>query len=111
MQNKTELQHVSQQITITGPLPAAGEFEKYERTLNGAANRILTMAEKEAEYRHKLDETSLNLFSRGQIFAFVLSLLSIGAVGMSIAFEQPVAAIAPTITAITGLAAVFFNRK
>ena len=30
---------------------------------------------------------------------------------MSIAFEQPAAAIAPTITAITGLAAVFFNRK
>ena len=111
MQNEKSIQRVSQQITFSGPLPAAGEFEKYERALNGSANRILAMAEKEAEYRHKIDETSIKLFGRGQLFAFILSLLSIGAVGMSIVFGQPVAAIAPTITAITGLAAVFFNKK
>ncbi|GHT48703.1 hypothetical protein FACS1894102_2250 [Spirochaetia bacterium] len=61
MANNNQLQQeFSHQIEqYVGPLPPSNEFENYEKTLNGSADRILTMAEEEAEYRHKADT---NLF-------------------------------------------------
>lgn len=43
---------VAQQTTsISGPLPPSTEFASYDRTLPGAANRIMSMAEKEQDAR------------------------------------------------------------
>lgn len=39
--------------TVSGPIPPPEDMERYERIHTGAAERILTMAEKEAEVRHK----------------------------------------------------------
>ncbi|GMO30148.1 MAG: hypothetical protein Ta2F_05590 [Termitinemataceae bacterium] len=69
------------------------------------------MAEEEAEYRHKTDNKALKILGIGQIFAFVTTVLSLGAVVLSMFFSQPVASIAPTIVAITGLASLFINRN
>ena len=108
--NRAELT-ATQSITYIGPLPPAAEFAKYNDALPGTAERILTMAEKEVEHRHK-NENKLTVFSgRGQIFALIVSLLSLGAVGLSIVFGQPVASIAPAIIAITGLVSIFTRRR
>ncbi|MDO0950179.1 DUF2335 domain-containing protein [Mammaliicoccus sciuri] len=41
-------------ITKSGPLPDADEFDRYEKALPGAGDRILQMAEKEQEHRIEL---------------------------------------------------------
>jgi len=70
----------SRQEIRSGPLPSQQEFDGYERTLPGAAERILSMAELEQRRSHKLatNEQWLRIF--GAISGFVL-----GLAGLSIA--------------------------
>jgi uncharacterized membrane protein len=82
MSNKNHPQNQNQQVAMSysGPLPPANQFVEYERALPGAADRILALAEKEAEHRHQNEDAlvskSMFLGGRGQIFAFVISLIS-----------------------------------
>jgi len=66
-------------IAYHGPLPTSAEFSGYEQTLPGAADRILALAEKEAEHRRKNDdkllEESISLSRKGQMFAFIIALV------------------------------------
>jgi len=102
-------------VAYYGPLPTASEFSGYEQTLPGAADRILALAEKEAEHRRKnedkLLEESINLSRKGQKFAFVIALVSLAIFGISIFFKQPLISIVPAVIAFTSLAAVFMGRK
>ncbi len=43
----------------SGPLPQAEQFEHYEGVLVGSANRILTMAEKQADHRRKIEKVAI----------------------------------------------------
>ena len=58
-----------------GPIPQAGELQKYEDVCNGAARDILNMAIKQSE--HQIDcekiviERTFNNYKRGQYFAFI----------------------------------------
>ena len=62
---------------VVGPLPAADEFAGYEKVLPGAADRILTMAEKQSQHRQELEKRELEIDARdsllGTIFAFVFA--------------------------------------
>lgn len=69
-----------QQVQYSGPIPQASELEKYEQILPGAADRILKMAEKNADSEDSYRKELLRLQSRdslmGAVFSFVfLSLL------------------------------------
>jgi uncharacterized membrane protein len=44
-----------QRTHYEGPLPKAEELQRYEQALPGAADRIITMAEKQAEHRRGLE--------------------------------------------------------
>ncbi len=44
----------------SGPLPRPRHLEYFERTLPGAANRILVMAEQEQAHRHRWEATELS---------------------------------------------------
>jgi len=44
-----------QTVSFDGPLPPPAVLDAYDRTLPGAANRIITMAEAELAHRHKLE--------------------------------------------------------
>jgi uncharacterized membrane protein len=111
--NQPQRQELS--VSYRGPLPPSGEFSGYEQVLPGAAERILTITEKEAEHRRenqeKLVKASVKYSGRGQIFAFIISILALIGVGFSMYFSMPIASIAPTIIAITGLASIFTNKK
>jgi uncharacterized membrane protein len=57
--------HVGQVIReerhhFQGPLPQSGDFAAYERTLPGAADRILKMAENQASHRQTLERRALS---------------------------------------------------
>ena len=112
MRNKnTQPVTTSQSLMYSGPLPPSSEFNGYEHVLPGAAERILAITEREAQHRHVIEEKLIAISSRGQIFALIVSIFSLGAVGLSIYFSQPIASIAPAIIAITGLASLFINRN
>jgi uncharacterized membrane protein len=113
--NKKQVQTVSREVAYIGPLPPANEFAKYESALPGAADRTLSIAEKEMEHRHKNDdkiiEDSLRMSGRGQIFALIITILSLFAVGIGTFFSMPTASIAPAIIAIASLASIFLSYR
>jgi uncharacterized membrane protein len=96
-------------------LPTATEFAAYDKALPGTAERLLSMAEKQAEHRRKMDEKitdkSLRLNSIGQVISFVVSILALGAVCLCVVLSQPGASIAPSLIAIPSILSVIFNRK
>jgi len=100
-----------QKISYSGPLPPATEFAQYEQILNGAAQRILTLAEKEAEHRHIAEDKLLNSLERGQLFAFILIVLSLVVMIIGIVFNVPLATIPPAIVALSGLASAFIGKS
>lgn len=63
---------------FSGPLPPPDALAEYEQISPGFADRIITMAEKEQVHRHGNEDERWNvqrrLLTRGQIFAFILSL-------------------------------------
>ncbi len=65
----------------SGPLPPPDFFERYNNTLPGAADRILTLAEDEAKHRRRLEDKSLNhnifIAHIGQVFAFILGCIGL----------------------------------
>ena len=70
----------TQTVLYAGPLPVSQEFAQYEQVLPGTADRLLSITEKEVAQRHKNEDKSVRLNGRGQIFAFIIAVLSIGAV-------------------------------
>jgi hypothetical protein len=68
-------QLVRAEVFYTGPLPNAAEMERYERTLPGAADRIVAMSESEEDHRHRIE-------NRGQVLAAALPIffVTLGAV-------------------------------
>jgi len=114
--SKRQNQVVQQQsLMYIGPLPTSKEFYGYEQALPGAANRILAMAEQEADHRrkneNKIVQHSVQKSGLGQVFAFILALISLGLIFLSILKGQPVGAIVPAIIALSSLIAVFVGKK
>jgi uncharacterized membrane protein len=114
--DEQEKQIVKQQsLMYSGPLPTSGEFNGYEQTLPGAANRILVLAEQEAEHRRKNEEKiiqhSIERSKRGQNFAFILALVSMGLIFYSMFKGEPLGAIVPAIIAFFSLLSVFAGKK
>jgi uncharacterized membrane protein len=81
-QPHSELVITQAQTMYSGPLPSPEEFGRYESVLPGAADRIIAMAEKQAEHRQNLESHVVRSNSRnstlGVLFAFVLGIITIG---------------------------------
>ena len=60
-QNGKLLRHQIISQEFSGPLPSAEQLQKYEDTVNGAANRIICIAEKEQIHRHMMDKRAIDL--------------------------------------------------
>lgn len=89
----------------SGPIPHPRIMRGYEEICPGAADRILTMAEKEAEHRHSIDDTCVKADSRDSLLGIVSALiLGVTTVIGGIVVIIKVPAIAGTIsgTLITG---------
>jgi len=104
-ENENKLIATEQSILIySGPLPPADEYGRYEQVYSGTAERMLKMAEAEADHRRKVVD-------RGQIFAFIIGLASLGAAVACAFLNQAVVAVVPAILGCVSLAAVFLGRK
>ncbi|HUX22343.1 MAG TPA: DUF2335 domain-containing protein [Spirochaetia bacterium] len=104
-----------QSVSYSGPLPPAAEFERYNAALPGAAERILALAEKEAEHRHGAEDLlvqeEVRASKTGQKFAFVLGIGSLVIVAVSLFLSSPLGAIAPGIIALTSLATALAGSR
>ena len=73
------------------------------------------MAEQEAEHRRKNEEKivqqSIKKSGRGQMFAFIIAVISLGLVFFSIYKGEPLGTIVPAIIALSSLVAVFAGKK
>jgi uncharacterized membrane protein len=80
----------------SGPLPAPDDFQQYEDTLAGSADRIMTMAEKEQNHRHKRDlrivSSEYMVRILGQVGAMVALAMLVGLVAYCASVGQPLAA-------------------
>ncbi|MEW6490361.1 MAG: DUF2335 domain-containing protein [Thermodesulfobacteriota bacterium] len=111
----TPPQHLaSAKLTATlfnGPLPPPDAFEHYERTLPGAANRILAMAERQEAHRHAIEGDAVRAKIRqayvGQAAGFLLAVTAIGG-GMALMYAgQSGWGFATVVTAVSGLVGTF----
>lgn len=105
----------NQSVEITtafqGPLPSPEVLDGFEKVLPGSAERIMCMAEKEQEARHKtekkLSTSGIIIMFTGVIFAF-LSIIIIGLlIYFAITKGETSVAIALSTTSLIGVASVF----
>lgn len=57
--NSNEMMSTERMMTYSAPLPEASQFAGYNDVLPGAADRILTMAEKQAQHRQELERRAI----------------------------------------------------
>ncbi len=71
-----------QQTKFNGPLPSPEMMKQYEGILPGAADRIVTMAEKQSEHRQEMEKIVTKAETRdsllGVLSGFLLGVLMIG---------------------------------
>lgn len=108
---------VSQSSHYSGPLPMPEDLEKYDKVVPGAAERIISMAEKEMKHRHDNDDfiarnivrtTYISIF-----FAFVSVVILSGLTFFALykGYDKVAGAIAVgSIAAVAGVF-IFFKRN
>lgn len=99
----------------SGPIPSPETIVEYDNIIPNGAERIMAMAEKQSNHRQKMESDvirSQNKQSeRGQVFAFILSIILIGAGIASFVTDHD--EVAGTIFGVTiiGLVTVFIVGK
>ena len=110
-ENKHYKAEITQVQQWAGPLPAPESLKKYNEAVPNAAERIIAMAEKEMEHRHKMEYHTLNKQSNiamvSTILGFTCVLVLVGLVVYAIYAGAYGAALATVITAIATVAGIF----
>lgn len=98
----------------SGPLPPPDTLAQYERISPGFADRIVSMAEKEQVNRHgqEGDRWALQdrLLTRGQIFAFILSLAIVFGGIWLLTMDKPITGFVTILGAIGTVAGPFIYQ-
>lgn len=94
-----------------GPIPHPRILKGYEEIIPGAADRILSMAESEAQHRHEIDNKCVKADSRdsllGIISAFILGLSCIvGGILVIIMVPKTIGIVSGTVITGSGLAGI-----
>lgn len=107
---------ISKQVTQTrvsysGPLPPANEFQKYNEVLNGAADRLLTMAENQAKHRQDLEKAVIYGNQKksflGLVFGFVVGIIGLASGAILIYFGKTTQGLIFGGGTLTALVSVF----
>ncbi|NJL82048.1 MAG: DUF2335 domain-containing protein [Chloroflexaceae bacterium] len=105
-------------LSFVGPIPPPALLEQYNRVQPDAANRIIAMAEREEEHRHKMQEKLINaeIADRrqgrsekrvGQIFGFSIGTIAIVAGSIVAVMGAQVPGTFIGLSGVTGLVSVF----
>jgi uncharacterized membrane protein len=114
-----EKRHIETQITQVqawqGPLPSPEALSKYNDAVPGAAERILSMAEKEMEHRHQKEDKAIKYSGRLMVFSTLLAFLCVivlgGVLCYAIYVGSNTAAIATAIGTIAAVVGLFTFGK
>lgn len=68
---------IHQEQSISGPIPSPDIFHQYDQVLNGAAERILAMAEKDSQHIRDMEADALRATKRDNLLGPLLAFLSI----------------------------------
>jgi uncharacterized membrane protein len=102
---------VQASVRYSGPIPPPQAFREYEDALPGAADRILTLAERQAAHRMQLERRQLDWMhrhlSRGQVFGFLIVVLGF-VLGYLLAInDKPVWGLATSISSLALIVGAF----
>lgn len=103
---------------FVGSLPSPEVLAQYNHLVAGAADRIVAIAEREQEHRHKMQEKLLDarlLAQRqarnerrlGQIFAFSLAVIAVVCGAIAAMLGEPIAGEVISSVGVVGLVVVF----
>jgi uncharacterized membrane protein len=59
LKNTQSSQAIAISTSYSGPIPSSSELNRYEKILPGAADRIITMAEKQSNHRHEIEKVTV----------------------------------------------------
>jgi uncharacterized membrane protein len=100
--------------SAAGPLPSPEVIRDYEQVLSGAADRIMTMMEHQAEHRMDMEralvEGAVRTERLGQVFGLGVVLLAFLVSAWLITHGHSVAGTVLGVTDLVGLVAVFAKR-
>jgi len=104
-----------QMTSWQGPLPPSAELERYNQIVAGGAERLIAMAEKQAEHRMQLENhvarEQMKQSGRGQIFALVIGLAGILSAAVVGSLGHTAVAIALATGSLGTLAVTFIVGK
>lgn len=100
---------------FAGPLPHPDTLMGYKEIDNTFPDRIMSMAEKDADHHRKMEERiiieNFNSNKRGMNFGFFLSITAIGLGAWLISIGKDAYGIAAIITPLVGIASAFIYGK
>lgn len=117
-EDEVEVQYVRQVVAevirseqFSGPIPPPKIIKGYEEVLPGAADRILTMAEKQSNHRQEMEKIMIKSEARdsllGILFAFALGIgCIIAAVVIVFMVPEGGGALAGSIFGVTGICSI-----
>lgn len=99
------------QSEFSGPIPPPSIIEGYENVLPGAADRLITMAERQSEHRQDMEKIMVTSESRdgllGILFAFILGIgCIIAAIIIVVRVPQNAGAISGALIGVTGIGSI-----
>lgn len=114
---ETEKEEVKKYVTeiisseFSGPIPPPAIIKGYEEVLPGAADRIITMAETQAQHRQELEKKMVHAESRdsllGVLFAFLLGFSCIiAAIVIVVLVPENAGAISGSILGLAGISSI-----
>lgn len=105
----------SKSIHFSGPIPPPDILERYDQISPGSAERILAMAEQEAEHTSKIESTLVQQRGRevflGQIFGFSIGIISIAAGAYIVISGHPVSGAVIGSVGVVGLVSAFIMGR
>lgn len=96
---------------FSGPIPPASELLKYEQVLPGAAERIMSMAERQSIHRQGMEDKMLdaNIKSekRGQFFGFTIFITVILIGFVLLIFDKKIEGLLAILGSVAGVVSLF----
>ena len=96
-----------ERLEFEGPLPPPGALRAYDSILPGAAERILSMAEQQAEHRQNIERKDSWRASLGVVAGTVVAFAVLCLAGYALYLGQPLVGGALGVADLVGLVGVY----
>ena len=97
--------------SFSGPIPAPDLLRQYDTVIPGAAERILSMAERDAKHQQDIEQLAIKYATsetrRGQWFGLIIGVCALVMTAISLAFGSENTAMVIGGSTIVGLVTVF----